>query len=116
MRAGSLDRRITFQKNTPAQSSSGFPVESWADQFTVWAGLTWQRNRSAERFRDPQIAGESAVVFRVRWSADTRAITSEWRVRYDGRTYDIIDLRELGRREGLEIEATVRSENKIDNR
>lgn len=111
MRAGSLDRRIVIEEKVETQSSSGHPVESWRVVSPIWAGIRY--DRGSERFNAPQYVGRSVVTFRVRWSSITKGITVEHRISYEDRQYDILDIRELGRREGIEIDASVRSEKSL---
>lgn len=108
MRAGDLDRRIVIQANTPTPNEYGEPVDSWAKIHTadhLPAKIT--PSRGSERFTAQQIVGRGVVTFRLRYRADVR---TTHRIVYDGRDYDIHDVREVGRREGLEIDASARSE------
>lgn len=111
MRAGPLDRRIAIQGKTVSQSDSGEEQVSWATTATVWAAKV--ENRGAERFTAKQITGHAVVTFRFRWSDATAAITSEHRIVYEGREYDVTDVREIGRHEGIEVDATTPSEEPL---
>lgn len=106
MRSGELDKSIAIQTNTPVQDAFGEPIDSWATTVTVAAKV--MPTRGGERFTAQQYVGRTVVTFKIRWR--TTPPTVKNRIVYDGRTYDITDVRELGRREGLEIDATARSE------
>lgn len=98
MRAGPLDRRITIEVRTVTQNDAGAPVESWAEFATVWAQKT--DLRGDEFFAAQKENGEITTRFRIRHFAGLKA---EMRIAYDGLYYDIVQLMELGRRDGWEI-------------
>ena len=105
MRAGRLDRRITIQGKTLTHDEFGEEVETWGDLMTVWAQL--QSDRGDERFAHQQLLGTAASTFVIRRRPDL-VLTVEHRINYNGRTWDITDVRELGRNQGLEIDAKAR--------
>jgi SPP1 family predicted phage head-tail adaptor len=112
MRAGPLDRRITIQGKVVTHNEYGEEIVTWSTVATVWAQKI--ENRGQERFAAQQFVGKSAKTFKIRWSTAVAAVTTEHRVTFDGRQHDIQDVRELGRREGIEIDVTVRSEDPVD--
>jgi SPP1 family predicted phage head-tail adaptor len=63
--------------------------------------------RGSERFTAQQIIGKAVVTFKTRYRPDITVLN---RIRYDSRDYDIHDVRELGRRDALEIDASARAE------
>lgn len=105
MRAGRLDRRITIQGKTVAQSASGEPQETWSDIATVWAQA--RPNRGAERFATMQSVGSAVMTFSIRWRANVSVLN---RISFDHELWDILDVREIGRRVGLEIDCTARAD------
>lgn len=108
MRAGRLDRRITLQRKSITQSDSGDEVIAWQDVAEVWAEKV--ENRGEERFAAQQFIGHTVKTFRFRWSAAVDEVTTEHRIQFDGRDYDITDVREIGRHEGFEVDAYAPSE------
>lgn len=112
MRAGSLDRRIRIERRVETQSTSGHPVETWRSEATVWASVRY--DKGSERFNAPQYTGKTMAVFRVRWSQLTAGLTSRHRLIFNDRVHDVMDLREIGRREAIEIDASVRNETPLD--
>jgi SPP1 family predicted phage head-tail adaptor len=100
MRAGALDRRIALQRATTAPNSFNEPVETWADLATVWAQQ--RPDRGAERFAAQEIVGRAVMTFHIRYRTDVR-ITD--RILYQGRIWNILDVREVGRRVVTEIDA-----------
>jgi len=51
--------------------------------------------------------GKNVVTFKIRYRTD---INTQNRIVFDGSNWDITDVRQLGRRDGLEIDATARSD------
>lgn len=39
MRAGQMRHKVTVQASTPTRNDVGAEVESWSDEFTVWASV-----------------------------------------------------------------------------
>lgn len=100
-----MDRRITIQALTTTQDGAGQPIESWADLATVWA---WKRPfRGGERFLARQVVGQAVTTFVIRYLA---GVTIKHRIVDGSEHWNIADIRELGRQEGLEIDTTARSE------
>lgn len=112
MRAGRLDRRITVLRNVPTQSTSGAKRDNWVAVAMVWGSIKY--DRGAERFAAQQLVGHMPVTFAIRWSSDVSDISALNRLAMRNRQYDITDIRELGRTEGIEIDAKARSEEAFD--
>jgi SPP1 family predicted phage head-tail adaptor len=99
MRAGKLDRRITIQRATKAPNGFNEPVETWGDLATIWAQQ--RPNRGAERSSAQEINGQAVMTFHIRHRADLRVTD---RVVYEGRIWNVLDVREVGRRVVTEID------------
>lgn len=108
MRAGALDRRITLMRNQPSQSARGGLADNWVAIQELYAQVKYARG--GERFATQQVVGQGVVTFLIRWDGAWSDFNVKDRVSFDGRDYDVRDVRELGRREGIEIDATARSE------
>lgn len=105
MRAGDLDRRVTIQQRTDTQDSYGEPIAAWADLAEVWAQVT--PVRGVERLTAEQLTSDVTTRFRIRYRA---GITEQMRLSYEGRVYQIHAVLELGRREGLDLLASLLQE------
>lgn len=105
MRAGRLDRRITLQRRTLAENDYGEAIETWVDLATVWAEML--PVRGAERYAAQQTVAETEIKWRIRWRPNLTPID---RLTYDGRTYDVNGVLEIGRRIGLELYTKARAE------
>lgn len=108
MRAGELDRRITIQRATTTTNAFNEPVQTWADLVTVAAGK--QDVRDSERWAAGEVGADITTRFQIRWSSTVANVDERDRLLFDGRVYGIQHVKEIGRREGLEITATARSE------
>lgn len=111
MRAGKLDRRITIERATYETNDFGEEVEIWECVATVWAQ---QRPvRGAERFTAQEFAGTRTLTFHIRY---TPSLTVRDRIRFKNhgeaaeRTYNIVDVREIGRGVVTEFDAVARSD------
>lgn len=111
MRAGKLDRRIIIERAEVTTDDFGNDVESWMDVATVWAQ---QRPvRGDERFSAQELAGTRVMSFHIRYRSD---LTSRDRIRFKNhgdaveRTYNITDVREIGRGVVTEFDAVARSD------
>ncbi|MBL8570948.1 MAG: phage head closure protein [Phreatobacter sp.] len=97
MRAGKLDREIVIQVLSTSVNPSGTPVQTWTMLATMRAQLVQQ---STEEFIRGGAVAETAIIFRCRFIA---GITTSHRVAYAGQAFNIKEVKEIGRREGLEL-------------
>lgn len=98
MKAGSLDRVITVQRFTEQRDDLGQVTTTWATIATLRAQKI--QASTTEYLKGEGFKGEAAVVFRVRW---LDGLTVKDRVLSDGIAHDIKELKEIGRRKGLDI-------------
>lgn len=98
MKAGPLDRRATIQRKTVIVDDYGGETETWTDLRTLSAQVVQQSGR--EFLAAAQTQAEQRVLFRTRWIGGVNVLD---RVIYDGRPHNITEVKELGRREGLEL-------------
>lgn len=105
MKSGKLDRRVTIQRVAVVLDDFGGEIETWTDHATVWAQVLPVSD--GERWRAEQVSATVSTRFRIRWGAGVR-VTDQ--IIYEGRTYDIVGVKEIGRREGQEITAAARAE------
>lgn len=106
--AGRLDRSLILRKRTVANNALGEPVETFTDLATAKASKT--DITDAERVRAQQVGAEVTTRFRIRWSVNWSDLSAKDRCSYDGREYEIVAVKEIGRRNGLEITACARPE------
>jgi SPP1 family predicted phage head-tail adaptor len=108
MEAGPLDRRLTILRSTTATNDFGEEVVSWEPLTTVWASK--QDIRDAERYAAQEVAAIITTRFRIRYSSLVAGMSPDDRVTCEGIEYGVTAVKEIGRREGLEITAATRAE------
>lgn len=98
MRAGRLDRHIHIERATPgAPNAAGTATLAWSPLACVRAEII---QGSAQEFIRGGAVDEAAIVFRIRWVCEVKLAD---RVVYEGEAFNIKELKEIGRRRGLEI-------------
>lgn len=99
-----LDRQLQFVR--AVLSDDGFhQVETWANHgLPVWGQRTDVRD--AEKVADGRTIATLMSRFVVRWAGFTEAITPRDRFTCDGRTWEVLGVKEgPGRRQWLELTA-----------
>jgi SPP1 family predicted phage head-tail adaptor len=109
MQIGRLDRRITIERATTAANDFNEPVQTWATLTEVWAHAAPVMD--AEKVRAGETLALKSYRFTIRYSAIVADVDPRDRLTFDGRTFDIAGVKEIGRRQGLEITATARAES-----
>lgn len=104
MQSARLDRRVTVQQRVLTRDTYGSEIESWTERCVVWGQRLDTTGR--EYFTAAERRAEGTAKFRLRYRDDLEVTD---RLVCEGVTYDIQNIAELGRREGLEIVAVVRS-------
>lgn len=98
---GKLDRRITIEKRTLTKDTAGGIVETWAEEFKLWA------ERIDKTGRESVVANadraDAAIDWRIRFTPLLRGLdgSSGYRVNYNGLRYNITHVAEEGRRDGM---------------
>ena len=100
MRAGSLDRRVTLLRRSLSRNAFGEEEVEYNAFDTVWAQKLDVTGR--EYFTAQRDLAVGTTRFRIRYRNDL-SVTD--RISYNEHVYDIKQLTELGRHEGLDIVA-----------
>lgn len=100
--AGKMDRRIVIESRSVARSASGEETESWSTFATVWARFQPMTGREFYSAGGAQNVPAETARFTVRYLA---GVTPQHRITYDGKVWNIRNVAEVGRREGVEITA-----------
>lgn len=98
--AGKLDRRVTIEQPSVAADAYGGQVTTWTTFKVAWAEV--RPIRGAERFEAMAQRAARFEVFRIRYLS---GVTPKMRIVWDGRVYNIRNIAEVGRREGLDLMA-----------
>lgn len=104
MRAGNLDRRIRLERATTEENDFGAEVKAWALLAEVWARVEYGAGNEVRT--DMEVKAEQRRTFSIRW----RELLVTDRIVYESRVWEILDIAELGRRDGLEITAIARTD------
>jgi SPP1 family predicted phage head-tail adaptor len=98
MNIGRLDRQLTLQKPAVVvQDDYGAPAPaSFVDVATVAAGIEYKPGQEATQA--DQLTATQRITFTIRYRADVRPT---WQLRYEGKTFQLTDVAEIGRRRGL---------------
>jgi SPP1 family predicted phage head-tail adaptor len=100
MQAGKLDRTVSLELLSEEVGPSGAVARTWTPFATVRAQVTQQELEDAQAAPDAPARARLKVL--IRWRPD---LHPSHRLTYQGRAYNIVDLREIGRRRALELEA-----------
>lgn len=88
--------------NTPI-TTEVLIARSWAEKQDV---------SDSERIRAAQVGATITTRFRVYYSSTLEGLDPTYQIRFGNRLYDVSGVKEIGRREGLEITATARADAK----
>lgn len=108
MFAGPLDRRITLQRATVTQNECGEEISTWGTLATVWAAKL--NVSDGEKVAASEVAAQIDLRFQIRWDSSWSDLNPKDRVVFEGRTFDLAGVKELGRREGLELSCAARAD------
>jgi SPP1 family predicted phage head-tail adaptor len=109
LQAGRMDRRITIQRVTLTYDALNNPVETWAALATVWASKL--EYIGSEAVAAEEVGAQMTTTFRIRWSIKVSTVNPKDRLSFEDRTWNIQNVKEIGRKEGLEIIALARTDD-----
>jgi SPP1 family predicted phage head-tail adaptor len=108
MEAGKLDRKIRIEQPQLSRNAAGEKTRNWIPlALNVAAGVVFPTTRQV--MNGQQMQSEVDATFTVRYRIDL-APKEDRRIIFDGRTFRIKGVRELGRRVGLAVDCTTRAE------
>jgi len=108
MRAGKLDRRIVLERFTTTVDDYNEPVKSWSTLATVSA--SFEPLSDGERFRASETAANASARFVIRYSTTVRDLNPKDRLVFEDVVHQIVHVKEIGRREGIEITSLARAD------
>lgn len=106
IRAGDLDRRVTFLRAASVDDGVASRPGAYEPIGTVWASR--KDVSDAERLRSGMVLADLVSRFVIRASSFSRGILTSDRLRCDGREYDILAIKEVEGRAGLELTGRAR--------
>jgi len=108
MQAGKLDRKITLQRFTETRDEFNEPVQVWTTLANRSA--SYEPLSDGERFRASETAADASARFVIRWSQIVSDLNPKDRLLYESQPWQIVRVKEIGRREGLEITCAARAD------
>lgn len=100
---GKLDREVQLQSRLNTKDGYGQEVQDWQIEDVVWCQKIDVVRATTELDKvGPTEVTKYVSRFIIRYRAD---INGTWRLKFEGRIYEITQIAEIGRREGLEIVA-----------
>lgn len=107
--SGQRDRRITLiRQNATGTDEFGNPTYGAPETFTFWAG--YMPVSDGERVASAEVMANLTARFSILWSAAVATLDPTWTLLFEGSVFDILGVKEIGRRRGFEISAAVRGE------
>jgi SPP1 family predicted phage head-tail adaptor len=101
MKIGSMDRKIVIERSSSdTVDAAGAPVVTWATLYRIWAKVVPMSGSEALRL-ERQMSNQISRFF-IRYVPD---LDVSDRITYESKNWDILNIREIGRRESLEITA-----------
>lgn len=90
--AGKLFFKVAFDKKGQASDGAGGTTTAFVEQFACRAGYV--HLRGGESVQAARLEGQHPQVISVRASSQTRAVTTDWRIR-DKRTGDVFAIKDI---------------------
>lgn len=104
--AGKRPRRITLQRALTAKNALNEDVKTWGAIGKRWAEKLDVSD--GEQLRAAQMGATITTRFRVLYDSLTSTLTPRDRLLLGSLVYELVGIKEIGTREGLELTATAR--------
>lgn len=109
MLAGKRNRRVVVERATITQDAgSGENIETWTTLATEFAEVLPLSDR--ELVQVAEVSAEITTRFRLAWKPTLASVNPKDRLSFNGQTWGIWGVKEIGFREGIEISASARSD------
>ena len=103
MNPGTMDRQVVVEQYTTTRDNWNTPTKTWSTLATIWARKRDQR--SGEVVELDQMVNLNRTLWTIRYRSD---IDATMRIAYAGQFHYIVGIREIGRKELMEITTEVR--------
>lgn len=110
LNAGNLDRRIVLHRLGVEIGRDTFNAPIHGAPVALAVSAAFRPVSDSERMASSEVGATTTARFQIRWSSDVADLSPVWWLGFDGRTFDIVGVKEIGRREGIEITAAARAE------
>ncbi|TCP90947.1 SPP1 family predicted phage head-tail adaptor [Rhizobium sp. PP-CC-2G-626] len=101
MRAGKLDKTITIERRGETVDDYGTVSEGWTNVASVRAQVI--QSSTEEFLKSAGTTEQTAIIFRIR---HRDGIQPEDRISYAGSTFDLKEVKVLGRASGMDLRCT----------
>lgn len=109
MKSGPRDRRVVIEAPSSTLDAYGGEIVTWSVLATRWASVTPVSDR--ERFANAETEASITHRFEVLYDPTLWAsVDPTCRVLFDNRYHEIVAVKEIGTRVGIEISAVARAE------
>lgn len=98
IKLGDLDRKVVLLEYSTGKDKSGAPLTTFSELATVWAMINYRSSKEEEILNKE--TGVTMVDFYIRYRRD---IDTKNKIQYDNRTYDILGVEEVKRKQLLKI-------------
>lgn len=96
VRAGELDRKVTLRSpDVETRNEWNEPIQSPGESYEVRA--QYLPVSDAEKFAAAEIIATLTARFVVRWAEALKDMNSRWTIIFEGREFDCLGVKELGR-------------------
>ena len=103
-RAGKLDTRVKFERETEISTGGGGTSKTWTEQFSRWGGVSHPKlSARLERENAGALTSVQRASILVRADPDTITIKPSWRCRFDNKVWNIRGITPIGRNDRLSI-------------
>lgn len=111
MKPEKFDRRIRLERATVTQDpGSGENVSVWATLGPEKIFASYTPVSDGEKVQAGEVGSTLMARFVIRYDSAWAYVNTKDRLVFEDRTFDIWGVKELGRREGIEITAAARSD------
>lgn len=104
--ARNFDTLITLLRPVSTVNAYNESIVVYSSDGDHWAVM--DDLKSWETYKAAEVGQTLTTRFTVRWSPETAAADGTWHIRVDDAEYDIIAVREVGRRLYIEFDAAIR--------
>lgn len=98
---GQLNRRIIIEIGTPGKNSVGGPVITWSEYISPYSKVYVSSGDT--RFTPEGQIMIYPTVFEINYNSKTKILNNKYRINYNGNYYKIIQIQEIGFKEGFKI-------------
>ncbi len=91
--AGELTKKITIQVNNPTKQPNGSKLPVWSNLKTVWSNIVTEGGK--EFYTAQKLNSEVTAVFHIRFFS---GLTTQHRILYGTRVFDILFVNNVGER------------------